>query len=110
MDDIIKLEDFDTDNLLIDKKSDKNILIYDISYKTLIGAKPLRIRFGKINGFIRIYDVNRYLTLFDCEKYDVIYNRIRYFISLKSDITYFFIFITRKSKLILMILYLYKKH
>ena len=32
------------------KKSYKNILVYDISYKTLIGAKPLRIKFDKING------------------------------------------------------------
>ena len=50
----IKLEDIDFDNILIDEKSLKNILIYDISYKTLIGLKPLRIRFGKIDGFIRI--------------------------------------------------------
>ena len=42
----IKLEDIDFDNILIDEKSLKNILIYDISYKTLIGLKPLRIRFG----------------------------------------------------------------
>ena len=35
-DDIIKLENFDLDNVLIDEKSDENILIYDISYKTLI--------------------------------------------------------------------------
>ena len=27
-----------------------------ISYKTLIGAKPLRIRLNKINRFIRVYD------------------------------------------------------
>ena len=30
--DIIKLEDFDLDNVLVDKKSHENILIYDISY------------------------------------------------------------------------------
>ena len=33
-DDIIKLEDFYLDNILIDEKSHENILIYDISYKT----------------------------------------------------------------------------
>ena len=38
-DDIIKFEDFDFDNILIDEKSQENILIYDISYKTLIGFK-----------------------------------------------------------------------
>ena len=50
--DMIKLEDFDIDIILIDEKSHKNILIYDISYKTLIGAK--------IDGLIRIYDGTRY--------------------------------------------------
>ena len=48
-DDIIKLEDFNFDNILID-------VLYDISYKTLIGPKPLRVRFDKIHGFIRIYN------------------------------------------------------
>ena len=77
-DDIIKLEDFDLDNLLIDKKSHENIFIYDISYKTLIDSKPLCIRFNKIDGFIRIYDGTGYLILLGSEKYDTIYNRIRF--------------------------------
>ena len=34
LDDIIKLEGFDFDNILTDDKSHKKILIYDISYKT----------------------------------------------------------------------------
>ena len=29
--------------------------------RSLIGAKPLRIRFDKIDGLIRIYDGTRYL-------------------------------------------------
>ena len=58
-DDIIKLEDFNFDNILIDEKSPKNILIYDILCKTLIGPKPFRIRFNKIEGFMRIYDGTR---------------------------------------------------
>ena len=37
-DGIIKLEDYD--NISIDKKSHKNIFIYEISYKTLINPKP----------------------------------------------------------------------
>ena len=40
-DDMIKLEDFHLDNILTDEKSHKNILIYDISYKTLIDPKHL---------------------------------------------------------------------
>ena len=72
-------------------------MIYDNSHKTLIGSKPLQIKFDKIDGFIKIYDENRYLTLFVSENYDAIYNRnryhinrIRYLISLQSSITYFF--------------------
>ena len=53
-------------------------MIYDISYKTLIGPKPLRNRFDNIDGFIRIYDGTRYLVLPGPEKYDAIYNRIKY--------------------------------
>ena len=49
----IKLEGFDIDNVLIDKKSDENILTYDISNKTLVSPKPLRISFDKIDRFIR---------------------------------------------------------
>ena len=44
-DDIIKLEDFDIDNTLIDKKLHENILVYEISCETLIGLNLLRIRF-----------------------------------------------------------------
>ena len=88
-DDIIKLG-FDLDNILIDEKSHGNILIYDISYKILIGPKPLRVRFFKIDGIIRIYDGTRYLTLFGSEKYEAIYSRIRCPISQKSGITYIF--------------------
>ena len=82
---ITKFEDFDLDNILIEEESHENILIYDISYKTLIGSKPLHIRLDKIDGFVGLYDGIRYLTSFDA-----IYNRIRYLQSLKSDITYIF--------------------
>ena len=43
---IIKLEEFAIDNILIDKKPHENILIYNISYKTSINLKSLRIRFN----------------------------------------------------------------
>ena len=85
-DDIIKIEDFNLDNILIDEKSFKSILVNNISYKTLIDPKPLRIRFNKMDGFIRAYDVTRYLVLFGREKYDLIYSRIRYFIGVESCI------------------------
>ena len=61
-------------------------MIYDISYKTLTGPRPLRIRFDKIYGFIRIYDGNTCLVLLCPERCDAIYNRTRYIVSLKSGI------------------------
>ena len=87
---MIKLEDFDFDHILIDEKSHENILICNISCKALIGSNPLRIRFDKVDGFIRIYDGNRYLTLFVSEKHDAIYSRIRYLINQKISTTYIF--------------------
>ena len=70
------------------EKSNKNILVYNILYKSLVDFKPLRNRLDKIDGFIRIYDGTRYLVLIGNEKYHSIYNRIKYFISVKSGITY----------------------
>ena len=103
-DDTIKLEDFDLDDILIDEESYENVLIYDISYKTLIGVKPLQIRFNKIDGIIRIYDRSRYLTLFGTKEYDAIYDKIRYLIGIKSGITCIISTILQKSKLIIIIL------
>ena len=97
-DDIIKLQDFDIDNILIDKKSHENILIYEISYKNLIDSKPLRIRFDKIDGFIKIYYESKYLLLLGPEKYDAIYDSIRYLIGLKSGSTYIFSHYVAKLK------------
>ena len=74
-DDVIKIEDFDFDNILIDEQSYEKVLIYDISYKTLIGTKPLHIRIDKVDGFIIFYDETRHLVLFASEKYDTICNK-----------------------------------
>ena len=43
-----------------------------------MGAKSLRIRFDKVNGFIKVYDGIRYLVLFGPERYDAIYDLIKY--------------------------------
>ena len=58
------MEDFDFDNILIDKKTNEHILIHNISYITLLAAKPLHIRFNKTDGFIAVYDERRYSVLF----------------------------------------------
>ena len=71
----------------IDENLFEDILVYNISYKNLV-AKPLPVRFDKIDGFVRVYDESRYLVLFGSEKYDSIYFRIKYLITVKSGITY----------------------
>ena len=57
-------------DILLDEKLYKekyeNIFIYDISYKTSTGAKPLRIRFDKIDGFIKVHHEIRCLVFFYC--------------------------------------------
>ena len=72
----------------MDEKLYENILVYEISYKTLFGSKPLRITFDKIDGFIRVYDEIRYVTLLGSIKYDASYSRTRYLIRQKFGITY----------------------
>ena len=86
-DDMIRIEDFDINDILIDDKPYENIFLYKISYKSLINSQPLRIRFEKIDGFVIVCDRTRYLVLFGSEKYDHIYNTIRYLISVKRDVT-----------------------
>ena len=83
--------DIDFSDILLDKKFYKekyrNILIYCISCKNSMGAKPLRISFDKIDGFVKIHDNIRYLVLFDYSFYDKICDKIKYLISKKSGIT-----------------------
>ena len=53
--DIMKIEVFDFNDILINEKLWQNNLVYN-NYKTVIGASPLRIRFDKVNGFIKVYN------------------------------------------------------
>ena len=79
--------DISFNGLLLNKKSLKDNLVYDLSYKTCMGRKPLRIRFDQIYGSIKVYNGIRYLVIFDHWLLDEIYNRIRYTASEKSGIT-----------------------
>ena len=56
----------------------------------MIDAKPLPVRFNKINIFIKVYDGVRCLVLSGTEKYDLIETRIKYCIEVKSGIKYVF--------------------
>ena len=55
----------------------------------MIGAKPLRIRFDIIDGFLRVYDGIRYLVL-RLKTMISFYNRIKYLVGVKGSITYVF--------------------
>ena len=102
-DEITRLENFNLDNIWIDKKPQENILIYDISYKILIDIEFLRIIFFKIDGFIRVYDGTRFLNCLVLKNMMLFTTKLDILL-VKSHI--FFLTISRKPKLFLMILYL----
>ena len=70
-DDIINIKDFDPNNINIDEKSYKNILIYYIAYVTIKNLKyvkissvnPSYLTLNKMNGYFKETDGNMYLTL-----------------------------------------------
>ena len=65
----INITDFDLDNIKIDEKSYKNILIYYIGYVTIkkdlkiYSVNPLYLIFGKVNGYFEEINGNKHLTL-----------------------------------------------
>ena len=83
---LIKI-DIDFDYIFLGEKSYRNILIYDISYKTFMDEKPSGFKFENVDGFIQVYDGTRHLMLFIPERYDAIYDRAIYLISKKCNIT-----------------------
>ena len=101
LDDIIKIEDVDSDNVLIDRKLCKFICLYGSWHIVQIfnWLKPLHISFDKIHEFIRVYGGIRYLALFGPEIYDVIYDKIRYLINRKSGIKYIIFHNSEKVKI-----------
>ena len=69
--DIINMKNFDPNNMKIDEKSYKNILIYYIGYVTvkdfkyiqINSANPLYLLFSKMNGYFEEINGNKYLAL-----------------------------------------------
>ena len=67
--DIIRIENFDVNNIKIDEKLYKNILIYYIRYVTIkkdqnvYSVNPLYLGFNKMNGCFEGINGNKYLTL-----------------------------------------------
>ena len=77
-------------------------MVYNISYKTLIGAKPLHIRFDKIHGFMRV--IQYYLKLENI----VPFSTGLHFLYEEKVVLHMLFLIIKKSKLIPLILSLWK--
>ena len=68
---IINIKYFDPNDIKIDKKSYKNILIYYIGYVTIRDSKyvkiniinPLYLIINKVNGYFEEINKNKYLAL-----------------------------------------------
>ena len=76
-DDVMRVIDINSRDILLDGKRYENNLILDISYKTFMGSIPLHIRFDEIDGFIKVYDGIRYLVSFSNSWYDTICDKIK---------------------------------
>ena len=91
-DDIINIKNFDLNNVKIDKKSYKNILIYYNGYLTAKDSKylkstcvnPLYLIFNKVNGYFEETNESKYLMLVPLneskekiEKYKKLWIKIR---------------------------------
>ena len=70
-DDIINIKNFDQNEVKIDEKPYKNILIYYIGYVTIKDSKylkidsvnPLYLIINKVNGYFEEISKNKYLSL-----------------------------------------------
>ena len=70
-DDIINIKDFDPNNIKIDEKSYKNILIYYIAYVMIKNLKYIKVNsvnslyliLNKMNGYFEEINGNEYLML-----------------------------------------------
>ena len=91
--DIIDIENFNPNNIKIDEKSYKNILIYYIGYVTIkayvkvYSVNPLYLIFRYVNGYFEEINGNKYLTLVPTNKskekiknYEELWIKIRHLI------------------------------
>ena len=89
---MINIEDFDSNLLKIDKKSYKNIDIYqigcitikDFDYVKINSVNPLYLIIGKVDGYSEERNGNKYLTLVSADKnkevlikYTELWNKIK---------------------------------
>ena len=66
--DVINIKTLYPNKIKIDRKSNKNIFTYYISYKKTNSVKFLYIIINRINGYIEESKENKYLTLVPTDK------------------------------------------
>ena len=84
------MENFDPNNIKIDGKSYRNILIYSIGYVTIkeyvkiYSVNPLYLIFRNVNGYFEEFNKSKYLTLVltnkskeKIKKYEELWSKIR---------------------------------
>ena len=88
--DVINIKNVDPNNIKINEKLYKNILIYYIGYVTkdskyvkINSVNPLYLIFSKVNGYFEEINKNKYLTLVPTNeskgiiKYEELWSKIR---------------------------------
>ena len=92
---MINIKNFDLNNIKLDEKSNKNILIYYIGYVTIKESKyakiysvnPLHLILSNMNGYFEEINKSKYLTLVpanqskeEIKKYEELWSKIRHLI------------------------------
>ena len=107
--DIININDLNVD-ILINRKSNENILIQNVVYKSPYGANRSFIIFENVDRCIKKYDSTKYLALLPSdEKYEIIFDRIRHLIILKGILPMFVLINIQKSNLVWVMIMTYAK-
>ena len=96
---MINIKDFDPNLIKIDKKSYKNIDVYNIGYITkkneykVNSVNPLYLMIDEVSGYIKESNGNKYLTFASTdnnkkvlEKYAKIWDEIKYHVQTKSAV------------------------
>ena len=75
-DDIIRIRDINPNNILLNEKLQRKILIYDVSYKTFMGEKPCVFSLIKQIDLLKCLmelDIQYYLIMGDMTKFVISY-------------------------------------
>ena len=101
LDDTINDTEINFKNISLDRKSFENTSVSNKLYKTPASAKPLPVRFSKIDGFIISFDGEiKHLVLLDYKFFNKICDKIQFLIRKKVLLKIILIIILDRSELI----------